>query len=259
MTSTSATSSSPALFACTASPQPGLRTTTTVSQLAATSTSTCPTPTVSTITSGHPAASKTLRPSGTAAARPPRCPRVAIERMIDHRVEGVVLHPDSVPEDGPTRERRGRVDCEHGDGVTGFLQRSRRCRRRERRLAEPGCACEPDRVGGARRGRSASARSHGPGSALLGDRQQAGEGRDRHRSPPPAELEQLAGWAAREIARVALTATCDRGSCRHRAPASARRSPRSRGRCARLRSLRSRRRRRGRPARKRLRRGCPEP
>jgi len=64
-----------------ASPQPGLTTTTVVSVAPATSISTCPTPTVSTSTIPRPAAASTRIASGVARARPPRWPRVAIERM----------------------------------------------------------------------------------------------------------------------------------------------------------------------------------
>ena len=80
-TNTSAISSRPALAACTASPQPGLITTIVVSAAPATSTSTWPTPTVSTTIHGKPAASSTRTASGTASARPPRWPRVAMDRM----------------------------------------------------------------------------------------------------------------------------------------------------------------------------------
>jgi hypothetical protein len=47
----------------------------------ATSTSDCPTPTVSTMTSSNPAASRTSTACGVANDRPPRWPRDAIERM----------------------------------------------------------------------------------------------------------------------------------------------------------------------------------
>ena len=83
------------------SPHPGVTTTTVVSAAEATSTSIWPTPTVSTRTSGNPAAPSTRTASGTARARPPRWPRVAIERMKTVRVGGVVLHPDPVAQDGP--------------------------------------------------------------------------------------------------------------------------------------------------------------
>jgi len=80
-TKMSATSSRPALFACTASPIPGFITTTAVSAARTTSTSTWPTPTVSTITGSNPTASNNRSASGTANANPPEWPRVAIDRM----------------------------------------------------------------------------------------------------------------------------------------------------------------------------------
>src|ERR1700754_2561662 len=63
------------------SPAPGASSTTVVSASDTTSTSDCPTPTVSTSTTSQPAASSTRRAWGVAHARPPRWPRVAIERM----------------------------------------------------------------------------------------------------------------------------------------------------------------------------------
>ena len=69
------------MFACMESPQPGVTTTTVVSAADAISTSIWPTPTVSTITTGTPAAPSSRTASGTASDNPPRCPRVAMERM----------------------------------------------------------------------------------------------------------------------------------------------------------------------------------
>ena len=72
ITKMSAISISPALLACTASPQPGLTTTTVVSAFPATSTSTWPTPTVSSSTHFRPTASSRRIASGVASDRPPR-------------------------------------------------------------------------------------------------------------------------------------------------------------------------------------------
>ena len=80
-TKMSAASSRPALAACMASPDPGGTTTSVVFAAPATSISTWPTPTVSTSTNGRPAASMARMASGVAKARPPRWPRVAIDRM----------------------------------------------------------------------------------------------------------------------------------------------------------------------------------
>ena len=77
----SATSSSPALIACTSSPISGASRTTVVSAAAATSTSLCPVPTVSSRTMSNPDASRTAAAAVDVAASPPACPRAAIERM----------------------------------------------------------------------------------------------------------------------------------------------------------------------------------
>ena len=69
------------MLACMESPQPGVTTTTVVSAADAMSTSICPTPTVSTMTTRRPAAPSRRMASGTARESPPRCPRVAIDRM----------------------------------------------------------------------------------------------------------------------------------------------------------------------------------
>ena len=81
MTNTSAISMIPALIACTSSPIPGTRTTMVTPASRAISTSSCPTPTVSTITTSRPAASNSIVISVVARAKPPSHPRVAIERM----------------------------------------------------------------------------------------------------------------------------------------------------------------------------------
>ena len=72
ITNTSAISMRPALFACTESPQPGFTTTTVVSALPAISTSTWPTPTVSTKTHKRPIASSNRIASGAANDKPPK-------------------------------------------------------------------------------------------------------------------------------------------------------------------------------------------
>ncbi len=71
----------PALAAWMPSPIPGASSTTEVSACAAISTSDWPTPTVSTRITSQPAASSTRSACGAAQDRPPRWPRVAIERM----------------------------------------------------------------------------------------------------------------------------------------------------------------------------------
>ena len=115
ITKTSAISISPALLACTASPQPGFTTTTVVSASPAISTSTWPTPTVSTSTQRradgveHP--DRLGRGQREAAEVAPRR-----HRADEHAgVDGVVLHADPVAEDGAAGERRRRVDGQHRD------------------------------------------------------------------------------------------------------------------------------------------------
>ncbi len=81
ITKTSAISRMPALTAWIASPIPGASSTSVVSASEATSTSACPTPTVSTSTQSQPAPSSTRTACGVAADRPPRWPRLDIDRM----------------------------------------------------------------------------------------------------------------------------------------------------------------------------------
>ncbi len=80
-TTRSATSSRPALMAWISSPISGASRTTVVSAAAATSTSLCPVPTVSMRIRSKPAASSTAAAAVEVDARPPACPRDAIERM----------------------------------------------------------------------------------------------------------------------------------------------------------------------------------
>src|ERR1700680_334712 len=80
-TKQSAISSNPALMVCAESPRPGTVTTTTVSATFMISSSTCPTPTVSTRIMSQPNASSARITSRVAGARPPRVWRAAILRM----------------------------------------------------------------------------------------------------------------------------------------------------------------------------------
>ena len=80
-TITSGISITPALSAWIESPEPGMSTSTTESAWSITSTSACPTPTVSSSTSSLPAASISSAVWSAASASPPSAPRVAIERM----------------------------------------------------------------------------------------------------------------------------------------------------------------------------------
>jgi hypothetical protein len=78
---TSGISMIPAFNAWIESPEPGISTSTTVSAMPITSTSPWPVPTVSRKTSSFPAASSTSSACSVASARPPRWPRLPIERM----------------------------------------------------------------------------------------------------------------------------------------------------------------------------------
>ncbi len=77
----SAISMIPALNTWISSPAPGIRMTRMISASFTTSTSSCPTPTVSTRIKSFPAASRTAIASPVALAKPPKCPRVAMLRM----------------------------------------------------------------------------------------------------------------------------------------------------------------------------------
>ncbi len=81
ITNRSPISISPAFIACTVSPDSGTSTTAVESAVCATSSSLCPTPTVSMRTREKPAASSTSHTWAVWTASPPMLPRVAIERM----------------------------------------------------------------------------------------------------------------------------------------------------------------------------------
>ena len=71
----------PAFSACTASPEPGCSTSTTVSDIERIPISLWPVPTVSMKTTSFPEASRRRAAWSVASARPPSWPRVPIERM----------------------------------------------------------------------------------------------------------------------------------------------------------------------------------
>ena len=114
----------PAFRACTASPEPGMSTSSTVSAIPITSTSLCPAPTVSRKTTSLPAASSTSSACSAASARPPRWPRVPIERMKTSGSRKWSLSRMRSPSSAP---------CENGlEGSTEttptVISRSRTCR-----------------------------------------------------------------------------------------------------------------------------------
>ena len=71
----------PAFAAWIESPMPGATITSVVSAREAISTSAWPTPTVSIRITSKPAASRTRSACGAAQDSPPRCPRLAMDRM----------------------------------------------------------------------------------------------------------------------------------------------------------------------------------
>src|SRR6478735_5185124 len=110
------------------SPIPGASTTSVVSARPATSTSLWPTPTVSTSTESHPAASSTRSACGVLQASPPRWPRAAIDRMYTpgSRVCSCMRtrSPSSAPpvngDDGSTARTPTRLSCRRSS-VTSAL------------------------------------------------------------------------------------------------------------------------------------------
>ena len=180
---TSAISSTPALAAWTPSPIPGARSTTVVSASATTSISDCPTPTVSTSTTSHPAASRTRSACGAAAVSPPRCPRVAIERM---NTPGSVAwslirtrSPSSAPPENGELGSTARTPTRRSSRTQGSDERGRR-----RRLPDPGGPGEPDDDGvpgmrrqGGREGAGLRRSAARPAVLHQGDQPRDGAGR----------------------------------------------------------------------------------
>ena len=93
-----------------------------VSASPAISTSLWPTPTVSTSTTSQPAASSTRSACGVAPRQPAEVTARGHRADVDVAVEGVVLHPHPVAEQGAAGERRRRVDRQHADALAGLAQ-----------------------------------------------------------------------------------------------------------------------------------------
>ena len=91
----------PAFSACTASPEPGISTSTTVSAIETTPISFWPVPTVSTKTTSLPAASRTSTACSVASARPPGVAARAHRADEDAGIEEVLGEPDPVAEQRP--------------------------------------------------------------------------------------------------------------------------------------------------------------
>ena len=107
-TNTSPISSRPALAACTRRPSRGSRRRPWCRRRPATSTSTWPTPTVSTRTGSKPAASSTRTACGVARASPPRWPRAPSTGRTRRGRSSCSLHADAVAEDRAAAERARR-------------------------------------------------------------------------------------------------------------------------------------------------------
>ena len=145
---TSGISMIPAFSAWTESPEPGISTSTTVSAIPITSTSLWPVPTVSRKTTSLPAASSTSSAWSVASARPPRWPRVPIERMKTPGSRKWSVRRMRSPSSAP---------CVNGlDGSTEITPTVWSCaadvadeRADQARLADAGRAGDADRVGAA--------------------------------------------------------------------------------------------------------------
>ena len=139
----------PAFNACTESPEPGIRTSRTVSAIPITSTSLCPAPTVSSsdeLLAGGVEQERSLQRRLGEAAEMAARPHRADE---DARVEEVVGEPDPVAQERALGERARRIDRDDADGLLR-LAHVPDDRADQRRLADPGRAGDADDVGGAR-------------------------------------------------------------------------------------------------------------
>ena len=79
------------------------------------STSSCPTPTVSMITTSLPAASRTSAASDGRAREPAKMAASGHAANEHAGIGGVGVHPDPIAKHGAARERAGRVDGDHTD------------------------------------------------------------------------------------------------------------------------------------------------
>ena len=96
-----------------ASPQPGVTTTTVVSAADAMSTSICPTPTVSTMTTTQPGGAEQADGIGNGQGQPAQVAARGHRADEDGRVERVLTHAHAVAQDGAPAEGRGRVHGQH--------------------------------------------------------------------------------------------------------------------------------------------------
>ena len=186
----SAISSTPALMACTSSPRPGTLTTTTVSAAPAISTSSCPTPTVSTKMGSRPAAS--MQVDGVGGGAGEAAERAARGHAADEYagVEREVVHADAVAQDGAARVGRRRIHGEDADGASA-LARGAGERADERALAAARRAGDADDVG-----------APGLGIEPLGERLAPGS--------PPASAQVRPRASAAHVSRRAMSASRER-------------------------------------------------
>ena len=129
-TKMSAISMMPALSACTSSPAPGTIVTTEMSAVRTMSTSSCPTPTVSMMTTSKPAASSTTRGLGGRAREAAEMPARRHAANEDAGVFGVRLHAHAIAQDGAAAVRARRIDGEHADRPARFADTRRSADRR---------------------------------------------------------------------------------------------------------------------------------
>src|SRR3954467_8277647 len=207
----SPTSRMPALAAWMPSPMPGASSTRVVSAIPAISTSDCPTPTVSTRTTSKPAASSTRNACGVDQARPPRCPREAIERMNT---------PESVAWSCMRTRSPSSAPPENGDlGSTARTPTRRPCVRNARTraavdvdLPTPGLPVSPTTRAPPAYGMSAAITSRNSGDAfstreIRRPTARASPARARSTSAPTSGLPGTAGTSGRDAQQQCVSLT----------------------------------------------------
>ena len=114
----------PALAAWMPSPMPGASSTMVVSARPATSTSDCPTPTVSTRITSQPGGVEHAQRLRGGPGEPAEVAAAGHRADVDVGVERVVLHPHPVTEQRAAGERRRRVDGEDADPLALLAKRA---------------------------------------------------------------------------------------------------------------------------------------
>ncbi len=143
MTKTSPISMMPALMAWMSSPMPGTSTTTDTSAVFTISTSSCPTPTVSTMTFCVAGGVENRHGVHGRAREPAEVPARRHRADEDAGVEPERLHAYAVAEDGAARERARRVNGDDADALAARAVEPGELVH-ERRLPRPGRARDAD-------------------------------------------------------------------------------------------------------------------